>query len=92
MVFEHAHRLVGALPKRSVNLVLVNPPFHDDRVVGDDVAWSMFTDAHKVLDPGGQLVVVGNRHLAYHAKLKKIFGQVETVAATSKFVLLRAHR
>jgi len=92
VVFQHAHRLVGALPKRSVNLVLVNPPFHDDRVVGDDVAWSMFTDAHKVLDPGGQLIVVGNRHLAYHAKLKKIFGQVETVAATSKFVLLRAHR
>lgn len=92
VVFQHAYRLAGALPKRSVDLVLVNPPFHDDRVVGDDVAWSMFTDAHKVLDPGGQLVVVGNRHLAYHAKLKKIFGQVETVAATSKFVLLRAHR
>lgn len=92
VVFRHAHRLVEALPKRSVNLVLVNPPFHEDRVVGDDVAWSMFTDAHKVLDAGGQLLVVGNRHLAYHAKLKKIFGQVETIAATAKFVLLRAHR
>lgn len=92
VAFVHTHRVVENIPKRSVNLVLINPPFHDDRVVGDDIAWTMFTDAHKILAPGGQLVVVGNRHLAYHAKLRKIFGQVDTVAATSKFVLLRAHR
>jgi len=90
--FRHHHRLVEVLEKRSVDLVVVNPPFHDDRVVGDDTAWSMFTDAHKVLRPGGQLVVVGNQHLAYHAKLKKIFGKVDTLASNKKFVLLRAHR
>lgn len=90
--FRHHHRLVEVVEKGSVDLVVVNPPFHDDRVVGDDTAWSMFTDAHKVLRPGGRLVVVGNQHLAYHAKLKKIFGQVETLATNKKFVLLCAHR
>ncbi len=90
--FRHHHRLVDVVEKRSADLVVVNPPFHDDRVVGDDTAWSMFTDAHKVLRPGGQLIVVGNRHLAYHAKLKKIFGKVDTLASNKKFVLLGAHR
>ncbi len=90
--FRHHHRLIEVVEKRSVDLVVVNPPFHDDRVVGDDTAWSMFTDAHKVLRPGGRLVVVGNQHLAYHAKLKKIFGAVDTLASNKKFVLLAAHR
>lgn len=90
--FRHHHRLVEVVDKGSADLVVVNPPFHDDRVVGDETAWSMFTDAHKVLRLGGQLLVVGNRHLAYHAKLKKIFGQVDTVASNKRFVLLRAHR
>jgi len=67
-------------------------PFHEDRVVGDHIAWDMFTDAHKVLRPGGSLVVVGNRHLAYHAKLKKVFGMVDTLASNKKFVLLQARR
>ena len=92
VAFRHHHRLIEVVPKRSVDLVMVNPPFHDDRVVGDDTAWSMFTDSHKVLRPGGSLLVVGNRHLAYHAKLKKIFGKVDTIASNKKFVVLRAFR
>jgi 23S rRNA (guanine1835-N2)-methyltransferase len=92
VAFRQHHRLIEAVPKRSVDLVIVNPPFHDDRVVGDDTAWSMFTDSHKVLRPGGSLLVVGNRHLAYHAKLKKIFGKVDTIASNKKFVVLRAYR
>lgn len=87
---HHAHRMIGVVDAASVDAVLINPPFHDDRVVGDDTAWSMFVDAHKVLRPGGVIGVVGNRHLAYHAKLKKIFGNVETVAANKRFVVLRA--
>jgi len=34
--------------------------------------------------------VVGNRHLGYHAKLKKLFGNCETVAANRKYVILKA--
>lgn len=92
VAFRHHHRLSEVVDKRSVDLVVVNPPFHEDRVVGDHTAWDMFTDAHKVLRPGGSLVVVGNRHLAYHAKLKKVFGMVETLASNKKFVLLQARR
>jgi len=89
---RHHHRMVEVLDPGSVDLVVVNPPFHNDRVIGDHTAWSMFTDAHRVLRPGGALVVVGNRHLGYHAKLGKIFGAVETIGSSTKFVVLHARR
>ncbi len=90
--FHHAHRLVNVVESVSTDLVVVNPPFHDDRVVGDETAWSMFVDSHKALRIDGNLLVVGNRHLAYHAKLKKIFGNCHTVASNAKFVVLQATR
>jgi 16S rRNA (guanine1207-N2)-methyltransferase len=72
----------------SQDLVLINPPFHQQHSVGDAIAWQMFKDAQRVLVVGGELRLVGNRHLAYHAKLKKLFGNCETIAADSKFVIL----
>lgn len=92
LVTHHHHRMVEVLDPGSTDIVVVNPPFHNDRVIGDHTAWSMFTDAHRVLRKGAPLVVVGNRHLAYHAKLKKIFGNVETISSSAKFVVLLARR
>lgn len=74
----------------SLDLVLCNPPFHQQQVVGDFLAWRMFTQARTALAKGGELWIVGNRHLGYHQKLKRLFGKVEQVAATPKFVILRA--
>lgn len=76
----------------SVDLVLNNPPFHDNHAVGDATAWQMFTESHAALRSGGELWVVGNRHLAYHAKLKRIFGNCDVVASNAKFVVYRAIR
>jgi 16S rRNA (guanine1207-N2)-methyltransferase len=50
----------------------------------------MFMEARRVLVEGGELRIVGNRHLGYHAKLKKLFGNCTTVAANKKFVVLSA--
>jgi 16S rRNA (guanine1207-N2)-methyltransferase len=77
-------------PTDSLDLVLCNPPFHQQQVVGDFLAWRMFTQAKAALTKGGELWIVGNRHLGYHLKLKRLFGKVEQVAATPKFVILRA--
>ena len=74
----------------SVSLVLCNPPFHQDVAINDDVAWQMFTEAKAVLQTKGELWVIGNRHLAYHAKLKHLFGACEVVASNKKFTLLKA--
>lgn len=76
----------------SVDLIFNNPPFHDDHALSDATAWQMFTESHRALLKGGQLWVIGNRHLAYHAKLKRIFGNCDIVASDSKFVVFRATR
>jgi 16S rRNA (guanine1207-N2)-methyltransferase len=74
------------------DVILNNPPFHDRHAVGDAIAWGMFHESLRALRPGGSLYVVGNRHLGYHVKLKRIFGNCETVASDPKFVALRAVR
>ena len=74
----------------SLALVLCNPPFHQQQTITDQLAWQMFTDARRCLQPDGALLMIGNRHLGYHIKLKRLFSKVETVASNQKFVILRA--
>lgn len=83
--------LAGQEPD-SLDVVLCNPPFHQQQVVGDFLAWRMFQQARAALVAGGSLYVVGNRHLGYHTKLARLFRGVEQVAATPKFVILRARK
>jgi 23S rRNA (guanine1835-N2)-methyltransferase len=76
----------------SLDVVLSNPPFHQQQVVGDFLAWRMFQQARAALVPGGALYIVGNRHLGYHTKLARLFRGVEQVASTPKFVILKARK
>ncbi len=77
-------------PPRSLELILCNPPFHQQQVVGDFLAWRMFQQARAALSEQGELWLVGNRHLGYHVKLRRLFRRVEQIAATPKFVILKA--
>ena len=70
--------------------VLCNPPFHQHGTLTDAVAWQMFSDARDHLAPGGELWVVGNRHLGYHLKLRRLFGNCRQVGEHPKFVVLAA--
>lgn len=74
----------------SVSLILCNPPFHQDNAINDNIAWQMFTESKDALALKGELWVIGNRHLGYHAKLKHLFGQCDVVASNKKFTLLKA--
>ncbi|MFQ2486887.1 methyltransferase [Aeromonas caviae] len=88
-----AHFLVNncldGVPAGSADRILCNPPFHQLQAITDHIAWQMFTDAHRVLPQGGELWIVGNRHLDYHNKLKRLFGNAQVVASNSKFVILK---
>ncbi|MDH6114197.1 23S rRNA (guanine1835-N2)-methyltransferase [Kitasatospora sp. MAP12-15] len=90
------HFLVGDglsdVPADSVDLVLNNPPFHTHQATTDATAWRMFTGSRRVLRPGGELWVIGNRHLGYHVKLRRLFGNCEVVTSDPKFVILRSVR
>ncbi|MEV0688915.1 methyltransferase [Streptomyces sp. NPDC050388] len=90
----HAEFRVGdglaGVPDGSVDLVLNNPPFHSHQATSEATAWRMFTGARRTLRPGGELWVVGNRHLGYHVKLRRLFGNSEVVASDPKFVVLKS--
>ncbi|WP_435612511.1 methyltransferase [Streptomyces sp. bgisy159] len=81
---------LAGVPDGSVDVVLNNPPFHSHQATSDATSWRMFTGARRALRPGGELYVIGNRHLAYHVKLRRLFGNSELVASDAKFVVLRA--
>ncbi|MEU7411241.1 methyltransferase [Streptomyces sp. NPDC042638] len=87
--FRVGDGLAGVAPG-SVDLVLNNPPFHSHQATTDATAWRMFTGAKRALRPGGELWVIGNRHLGYHVKLKRLFGNSRLVASDPKFVVLKA--
>ncbi|WP_028815413.1 methyltransferase [Streptomyces flavidovirens] len=81
---------LSGVPEGTVDLVLNNPPFHSHQATTDATARRMFTGARDALRPGGELWVIGNRHLGYHVTLRRIFGNSELVASDPKFVVLRS--
>ncbi|TQI82364.1 16S rRNA (guanine1207-N2)-methyltransferase [Serratia fonticola] len=87
--FEVNNSLAG-IERESVQAVLCNPPFHQQHAITDHTAWQMFCDAKRCLQVGGELRIVGNRHLDYYQKLKRLFGNCTTVASNQKFVILKA--
>ena len=74
----------------SADLILCNPPFHQQNTMGDQIASSLFKDSRKVLKTGGELWVIGNRHRNYHINLNQLFGRHTVVASNAKFVILNA--
>jgi 16S rRNA (guanine1207-N2)-methyltransferase len=77
-------------PASQPDLILCNPPFHQQHAIGDHIAWEMFSQSKQCLASRGELWVVANRHLGYHTKLKRLFNNCRTVAANKKFVVLAA--
>lgn len=77
---------------REFDLILCNPPFHQGQQQDTGIAERLFAGALGALRQGGEFWVVGNRHLAYQNKLKRIFGNVRQVDSNRKFNVLRAVR
>ncbi len=82
----HLNDCLTNVDSNSVDLILCNPPFHQQNATTDHIAWQMFKDSHRVLKKGGELRIIGNRQLAYHIKLKRIFGNEKLIASNDKFV------
>jgi 16S rRNA G1207 methylase RsmC len=74
------------IESNSVDLILCNPPFHQNTATTDHIAWQMFKDSHRALKKGGELRIIGNQKLAYHIKLKRLFGNETLIASNDKFV------
>jgi 16S rRNA (guanine1207-N2)-methyltransferase len=76
----------------SMDLIVCNPPFHQQNSIANHIALSMFKHSHRVLKTKGELWVVGNRHLEYYNDLKRIFGSLQTIASNKKFVIYQVKK
>ncbi|MDH6182482.1 16S rRNA (guanine1207-N2)-methyltransferase [Microbacteriaceae bacterium SG_E_30_P1] len=71
----------------SIDLVLLNPPFHSAGAVHTGIASKLFEAAARVLRPGGELWTVYNSHLSYRAELERVVGATRQVSRTPKFTV-----
>jgi 16S rRNA (guanine1207-N2)-methyltransferase len=77
----------GPVPDASVDVVLLNPPFHVGSAVHSGVARSLFAEAVRVLRPGGELWAVWNSHLRYRPTLESVVGPTRQVGRDPKFTV-----
>jgi 16S rRNA (guanine1207-N2)-methyltransferase len=80
-------RGLASQPDASIDLIVLNPPFHDGGAVSIDGAHAMFEDARRVLKPGGQLWTVWNSHLGYTGALVRIVGPTTQILRNAKFTV-----
>jgi len=71
----------------SVDLVVLNPPFHVGAAVHDGVARTLFAEAARILKPGGELWAVWNSHLRYRPTLERVVGPTRQAGRDPKFTV-----
>mgnify|MGYP001604325689 FL=1 len=86
--FHHGDGLI-AIGKR-FDLILCNPPFHLSHAVDDFAGRRLLRQCAQSLQPGGELLLVANRHLGYRETLQRSFADVEQLARSNKFIVWRA--
>lgn len=76
----------------SVDLVLLNPPFHDGTAIDATLVQGLLDTAARVLRPGGQLWFVHNSHLRYRTEVERRVGSVRQRSRDRRFTVLSATR
>jgi len=82
----------GDQPDASLDLVVLNPPFHLGATVHTGAASKLFAAAARVLKQGGELVTVYNSHLGYRAELTRVVGPTDELSRNSKFTVTRSRK
>jgi 16S rRNA (guanine1207-N2)-methyltransferase len=72
------------------DLIVSNPPFHRGKAIDFSVADRLIDEAPLHLAKDGTLLVVANAFLAYGKRIAARFAEVETVAATRQYHVIRA--
>ncbi|WP_127794893.1 class I SAM-dependent methyltransferase [Agromyces sp. LHK192] len=71
----------------SVDLVVLNPPFHAGAAITTALAERLFAESGRALRPGGRLVAVWNSHLRHRPSLERLVGPTVQVARNPKFTV-----
>lgn len=80
---------LATLPDASVDAIVSNPPFHQDRAKESSPALAMFADAGRVLVPGGEFWCVFNSHLPWRRELARVLGPTRVVEQNRNYTLTR---
>ncbi|SKC36934.1 16S rRNA (guanine1207-N2)-methyltransferase [Krasilnikoviella flava] len=80
------------LEPASLDLILLNPPFHDRAAVRTDAAHRMFVAAGRALRQGGELWCVFNTALHYRQALTRAVGPTVHIMQNPKFTVTRSRR
>jgi 16S rRNA (guanine1207-N2)-methyltransferase len=83
---------LASQPDASIDLIVLNPPFHDGGAVTTDIALDLFAQAARVLKSGGELWTVWNSHLTYKPDLSRLVGSTREVARSAKFTVTASRR
>ncbi len=71
--------------------IVCNPPFHaQGRADRPDIGRAFIASAAAVMNPGGRLWLVANRHLPYEQALEAHFAEVRTVTQAQGFKVIEA--
>jgi 16S rRNA (guanine1207-N2)-methyltransferase len=79
--------MLARQPDASVDLIVLNPPFHDGGAISIDTSLAMFAAARRVLRPGGQLLTVWNSHLGSTGALVRTVGPTIQISHNAKFTV-----
>lgn len=80
------------LPAGSVDVVILNPPFHRGTELTSDIAFYLFDEAARVLKPGGVLWTVFNAARHYRPQLSSRVGPTWQLARDKRFIVTQSQK
>ncbi len=80
----------GFRPGHDLDVVVMNPPFHQGRAADPSLGAAFIGAAARMLAPQGVLWMVANRHLPYEPALAAAFREVVELPGNGAFKLFRA--
>ncbi|RDB43834.1 methyltransferase domain-containing protein [Halomonas sp. DQ26W] len=80
----------STLGERRFEVIVSNPPFHQERSIDYGPAGRLIREAPEHLRPGGRLILVANTFLPYPDLLESTFGGFEILADDRRFRVYRA--
>jgi 16S rRNA (guanine1207-N2)-methyltransferase len=79
----------SAVQGRRFDVIATNPPFHQHSKETRAIAERFVREAPDHLRPGGRLFIVANAFLAYQRSMARVFDDVQVVASTAGYRVLR---
>ena len=91
-VHHHYNNDLSSFKEHTFDLIVTNPPFHFEHEINIQIALALFKDCYRILKVGGNIQIVGNRHLNYGIHLKKSFPSVKVIGENNKFIVYQCFK